>query len=391
MPVQFHKLQISDVRRETSDTIAITFVVPDELLPVFQYKQGQYLTVRMDVDGVSHRRNYSLCSSPFFDEPLAIAVKRVDDGVVSTWLNERVKPGDVIEVYPPMGNFTRELSADHAKHYVLFGGGSGITPLISILKSILRVEPNSNVTLFYANRDAASVIFSAQLEALQNAHPATLKIVHVLQHGAEARGAMSGVMDAATAADLLNTVEVDADTEYFVCGPTGMMDAVMSTLKARGIDDKHIHREYFSLDKTGSESADKTGSELADLAAIVSNENLVNDRTDVVEGQMDGVGEGTLVDEEIKTHSVTIKLYGKQHTFDVHPDETILSAAQRENLDPPYACQIGACCTCRARVLSGKVVMDEREALSDDEMAEGYVLTCQSHPVTAGVVADYDQ
>lgn len=353
MPVQFHKLTVSEVRRETPDTITIAFNVPDDLLPVFQYKQGQYLTVRMEVDGVSHRRNYSLCSSPFFDEPLAIAVKRVNDGVVSSWLNEGVRPGDVIEVYPPMGNFTRELSADHAKSYVLFGGGSGITPLMSILKSVLRVEPKSNLTLFYANRDNASVIFSAQLNALEHAHPETFRVVHVLEAGADEAGAVAGMMDRQTVAALLTKIEQTPDTEFFVCGPSGMMDAVMTVLKENGVDDKHIHREYFTLEKTDMETPP--------------------------------------VVEEVKTHSVTIKLYGKHHTFDVHPDETILSAAQRENLDPPYACQIGACCTCRARVISGKVIMDEREALSDDEMAEGYVLTCQSHPVTAGVVADYDQ
>ncbi|MDZ4745627.1 MAG: ferredoxin--NADP reductase [bacterium] len=368
MAVQFHKLTVADVQRETSDTIAITFDVPDALLPVFQYKQGQYLTVRMDVDGVSHRRNYSLCSSPFFDEPLTIAVKRVNDGVVSSWLNVGVKPGDVLEVYPPMGNFTKELNAEHTKHYVLFGGGSGITPLMSMLKSIIRVEPSSQVQLFYANRDKASVIFSAQLEALELAHPDTLHITHILESDAYASGAVKGLMDVATATALLNTVDRRPDTEYFVCGPTGMMDVVLAVLKGAGIDDKHIHREYFTIDKTALE---------LNQADEVESKNVVKEETQMV--------------EEVKTHSVTIKLYGKQHTFDVHPDETILSAAQRENLDPPYACQIGACCTCRARVLSGKVVMDEREALSDDEMAEGYVLTCQSHPVTSGVVADYDQ
>ncbi len=362
MAVQFHKLTVSEVRRETPDAIAITFTVPEELLPVFQYKTGQYLTVRMDVGGVSHRRNYSLCSSPFFDEPLTIAVKRVNDGVVSSWLNEGVKAGDAIEVYPPMGNFTKELSGEHAKDYVLFGGGSGITPLMSILKSVLRVEPKSKVTLFYANRDRASVIFSEQIRALEQSHPETLTVVHVLASPEVVSGALpdvesviaiAGIMDKPMVAALLQKIDRKSETEFFVCGPSGMMESVMAVLKENGVDDKHVHREYFTVEKTAMETP-----------PIV---------------------------EEVKTHSVTIKLYGKQHTFDVHPDETILSAAQRENLDPPYACQIGACCTCRALVLSGKVVMDEREALSDDEMAEGYVLTCQSHPVTAGVVADYDQ
>lgn len=357
MAVQFHMLTVESVTQQTPDASSITFRVPDELKPVFQYKQGQYLTVKIDVDGVSHRRNYSLCSSPYDDEPLTIAVKRVSDGVVSTFLTDHVKPGATIEVYPPMGNFTKELNPDVARRYVLFGGGSGITPLLSILKSILRVEQRSTVTLIYANRDEASIIFDAELERLRSQFSDRLVIVHVLESVGE-RAAWKGRLDPILLEDLLGTTVADLHTvEYFVCGPGPMMQNVIDVLHAKGVDDHHIHREYFTLTTNDAPVGETSAEESAELVA----------------------------------RTVTIKLYGDEHTFTVQPDETILSAAVRENLDPPFACQIGACCTCRAKIVSGKVRMDEREALSDDEIEEGFALTCQSHPLTDGVYADYDQ
>lgn len=359
MSVQFFPLTIRDIQRQTDDAIAITFDVAEELRPVFNYKQGQYLTIRLDVDGVSHRRNYSLCSSPYWDEPLTIAVKKVGDGVVSSWLLHNAKPGDVIEAYPPMGNFTKELRPDQARHYVLFGGGSGITPLYSILKSILRVEPNSVVTLIYANRTRDAVIFRAELDALVNSHPGKLRLVHFVEEGAEGAD-RQGRMDEDMVAAVLNEWVPVLDTaDFFVCGPTPMMDNVINVLHRKGVNDRHIHREYFTLDRNGMNP---------EMAA-----------------------DNTAATDDIVRRTVRIRLYGSEHSFDVDPDESILMAAQKADLDPPYACQIGACCTCRARLISGKVKMDEREALSDDEIAEGYILTCQSHPLTDDVVADYDQ
>jgi len=361
MSVRFHTLTIADVRRETPDAIAITFVVPDDLKPVFQYKQGQYITVRVDVDGVSHRRNYSLCSSPVLDEPLTIGVKRINDGVVSGWLNDRVRVGDSIEVYPPMGNFTKELQPDHARHYVLFGGGSGITPLLSILKSILRVEPGSVITLLYANRNEASIMFDGQLQKLKAEYGDRLRVVHVLEDTASSsREAIAGRMEPDTVRTLIRSWVPDpAIAEFFICGPQGMMQGILDALHERGVDDRHIHREYFTLTKDDMEQTDQVAA--------------------------------TDASDEIVTRTVTVRLYGQEHTFEVHPDETILTAAIRENVDPPFACQIGACCTCRAKLTTGRVMMEEREALSDDEMEEGYILTCQSHPLTDGCFADYDQ
>jgi ring-1,2-phenylacetyl-CoA epoxidase subunit PaaE len=359
--VQFHHLRIDHVDRVTPDAIAITFDVPEQLRPVFQYKQGQYVTVRVTVDGVEHRRNYSLCSSPYADEPMTIAVKRVRDGAVSQYLNDHAAPGLAIEVYPPMGNFTKELDPSNARHYVLYAGGSGITPILSILKSILRIEPKSRITMFYANRDEASIIFADQLDAIAASYGGRFELHHMLEDNDGARRSSSiGRLDPETTARMLAEFVPDAmSAEYFICGPQGMMDAVISAVRGAGVDDHHIHREYFTISKPSNQSD----------APMQSTDDAA----------------------ERKTRTVTIRLYGQESTFEVEPDETILSAAQRADLDPPFACQIGACCTCRAKLLSGKVVMDEREALSDDEIADGYVLTCQSHPITDDVVADYDQ
>jgi ring-1,2-phenylacetyl-CoA epoxidase subunit PaaE len=361
MAVQFHTLTISDVQRVTTDAVAITFDVPEELRPVFLYKHGQYITIKVNVDGVSHRRNYSLCSSPILDEPLTIAVKRVNDGVVSSWIDHHAVAGLQVEVYPPMGNFTKDLDPKHIRHYTMFAGGSGITPILSILKSILRVEHESVVTLFYANRDAESVIFLNTLQKLVEQSDGKLRLVHILENNSgNIDTSYQGIMDNEMLERLIaDYVPSFAAVEAFVCGPGPMMDNVVKVLHAHDLDDKKIHREYFTLNKNDMES------------------------------ETDGVGvEGT--SDEVVTRTVTVRIYGTSFTFDVDPDETILTAAQRANVDPPYACQIGACCTCRAKLVSGKVHMDEREALSDDEIEEGYILTCQSHPLTADVVADYD-
>lgn len=379
MAVQFHTLTVAGVTRETTDAISLTFNVPDELKPVFLYKAGQYLTVRAIVDGVEHRRNYSLCSSPADNEPMCIAVKKVKDGAVSQWLNEHAHPGMSIDVYPPMGNFTKEMSADHKKHYLMFAGGSGITPVLSITKTILRVEPRSHVSLFYANRSANSIIFGGTLADLADKNRDALKIINIVEeNGSQSNSKYLGRMDDAMVRRLiLDFVPTFDDSEAFVCGPVAMMDIVVAALHGHGMDDRHIHREYFTLDRSPLNGTEK----------MVSENEM---QTSGSEKQTTTAMEDSQR-EEIISRVVKIRLYGDEHEFEVQPDETILLAAQRANLDPPYACQIGACCTCRAKIVSGRVKMDEREALSDDEIEEGYALTCQSHPLTENVFADYDQ
>lgn len=363
MAVQFHTLTVTDVQPETENAIRITFDVPEELKPVFNYKSGQYITVKVIVNGVEHRRNYSLSSSPALNEPMRIAVKKVHDGAVSQYLNEHAVPGMELELYPPMGNFTKDFKTGNSRHYVMFAGGSGITPIVSILKSALRVEPASVVSLVYANRDESSIIFDNELSLIEADYPKTLRVFHVLENAnGSPRASYEGIMDVATTHKVIADVAPALGTvEAFVCGPGPMMENVIAALHEKGLDDAHIHREYFKIDKHLGESHEATA------------------------------GTGEVESDVVVTRTVKIKLYGEVTEFEVEPDETILTAAQRADLDPPYACQIGACCTCRAKVTSGKVRMDEREALSDDEIDDGYVLTCQSHPLTDGVFADYDQ
>ncbi|MCX6140173.1 MAG: 2Fe-2S iron-sulfur cluster-binding protein [Candidatus Kapabacteria bacterium] len=321
MAVQFHTLKIFDVWHDTPDTVAISLEVPEELKPVFLYKHGP------------------------------------------SWLKDHVKPGLTREVYPPMGNFTKDLHHDHARHYLLIAGGSGITPVLSIMKSILRVEPLSVVTLFYSNRNEASIIFDKEITSITAAHPDNCRVVHILEESADSGRIFTlGRLDHDLLTSLIDQYAPTLDTvDAFVCGPQAMMDGVIADLHAKGLADVHIHREYFTLSKDTMETNSQ-----ASAGTEAPGDKLV-------------------------TRMVRIRLYGKEFEFPVEPDETILSAAQRADLDPPYACQIGACCTCRAKLVSGTAMMDEREALSDDEIADGYVLTCQTHPTSDGVFADYDQ
>lgn len=353
----FYALPIQRVWNETEDSVAIAFDVPEELREVFHYKHGQYITLKTDIDGSNERRAYSLCSSPYVDEPLTIAVKRVADGRMSTWLNQHVRQGAVLDVMAPMGGFTIALDPANERQIVCIAGGSGITPILSIIKSVLHVEQNSMVTLIYANVNASSVMFAGELGRLEATYGDRIRIVHAWEHDDTGAAHISGRLSEETLRTLLQThVTQFAGVEAFLCGPEGLMNAARSAFIGAGLPIERIHQEYFSI-STPSETR-----------SVMSESS-----------------------QELLPRRVKIRLYGQDHEFDVQPDETFLSAAQRANLDPPYACQIGACCTCRAKLVSGSAIMDEREALSDDEIDDGYILTCQAHPTSDGCFADYDQ
>jgi ring-1,2-phenylacetyl-CoA epoxidase subunit PaaE len=353
----FYALPIQRVWNETQDAVAISFEVPPELKDVFSYKHGQYITLRTIIHGEQERRAYSLCSSPYADEPLTIAVKKLADGVMSSWLTENVHQGASLDVMAPMGNFTTPLDASNARHLLCVAGGSGITPILSILKSALLVEPMTSVTLVYANVSDASIMFADELSRLSQQHGPRLRVVHVVESDATGMATFRGRMNPELMSDVIAAhVSELHNVEAFLCGPEGLMNIARACLVGAGLPLSKVHQEYFSISTT-SESA------------ITMSESST----------------------ELVTRRVKIRLYGEDHEFDVQPDETFLSAAQRANLDPPYACQIGACCTCRAKLVTGSAIMDEREALSDDEMADGYILTCQAHPTSDGCFADYDQ
>lgn len=356
---KFHKLKVADVTRETADCVSIAFEVPDALRNEFKYIQGQYLTLKLNVNGEEIRRSYSICSCPTLDKELRVAIKKVKDGRGSNFLNEKVKPGDELEVMTPMGNFYSQLDPGNKKNYVLFAGGSGITPMLSIIKTTLGSEPNSSIILFYGNRDAASVIFKKQLDELEANNRDRLKVVHILELPPSATPELhTGLMTQEKTRMLVeNYVALNNDNEFFICGPGGMMDSVKQALHHLNVDDKKIHIEYF----TASLDAVKTATKVEDT------------KHPIIESQ------------------VTVILDGEETTFSLKPDGVpILDAALDADLDVPFACKGAVCCTCRAKLLEGKVHMDMNYALSDSEVASGFILTCQSHPLTPVVRVDYD-
>ena len=359
---KFHKLKVKEVKNETSDAVSVSFELPDSIKHEFTYKPGQYTTLKLVVNGQNVNRSYSFCSSPYLNEAPTVTVKRVAGGVGSNYINDQLKPGMEVEVMEPMGNFHSVIDANNQKHYVLFGGGSGITPVLSILKSVMVSEPKSTVTLFYGNRNEDSVIFKAKLEELTAQYSDRLKVVHIYDAPLNTAHPYSGFVVKDMALKLLreNTNLNFQNAEFFICGPTPMMKEVELALQVLGIPKERTHIEYFTA-------------------------KLEEDK------QAAGVGTTTANDAPF-TGKTKVKVIfdGKEHEFDVTEKETILEAALDAGYDPPYSCMVAACCTCRAKLVSGKVEMDDRESLTDAEIAKGYVLTCQSHPKSNGIVLNYD-
>jgi ring-1,2-phenylacetyl-CoA epoxidase subunit PaaE len=353
---KFYSLKINDVRRETADAVSVAFEVPPQLWPEYQYKQGQYLTLKLKVNGEELRRSYSVCTSPFAEKELRIAIKEVKDGKGSTFINRSLKAGDMIEVMTPMGTFHSILSGSAKKHYVLFAGGSGITPMMSILKSVLYVEKQSKVTLIYANRDEDSVIFKSDIEKIAAANSDKVKVVNIYD---TPKGPVPDLHKGIPTTDkvkalLENYDGVNAD-EYFICGPAPMMENVKNVLEKLKVAKEKIHIEYFT----------------AVIEAVAKAE---------------GLGGG----KNVKSN-VTVSLYGVETHFELKTEgSSILEAAIDAGVDAPFSCKGAVCCTCRAKVLEGKVKMDANFALTDTEVEQGFVLTCQSHPITEKVVLDYD-
>jgi ring-1,2-phenylacetyl-CoA epoxidase subunit PaaE len=357
MALKFQKLRVAKVIRETPDAVSICFENPDK--SVYTYIPGQYLTLKVDIDGKPYNRAYSLSSCPFIDEHLTVTVKVTPGGKASTWLHDRIKPGDTMDILPPLGNFTAKIDPSHSKHYVLIGAGSGITPLMSILRSVLGQEKQSRVTLIFGNRTSESIIFNTSLTALQAEHGNRLNVIHSLtQPPAEWTGKTGRLNRDSVKSILANDVADTLPKEYFICGPSGMMDEAANALKEMGVSPSVVHEEHFSAPLTHPMEDEKPKESAPG---------------------------------EIATRTITVIMDGKEVQITVKPSESVLDAALDHDLDPPYACMIGSCCTCKAKLLSGKVVMDDREGLTDSEIADGYVLTCQSHPMTDNVKLSYDE
>lgn len=352
--VHYLNLRVREVIRETADSISIVFDHPAD--KKIAYTPGQFFTLIPTVEGKKVRRAYSVCTSPYTDAYPAVTVKRVSGGLVSNFLNDQLKAGDVLEVMEPMGHFTVTPDASNSRHIILLGGGSGITPLMSIAKSILAQEPNSRVSLVYANRDLESIIFRQELEKLQQAHGSRFTLVHVLDNPPAGWTGPSGLLTPANLPQLLAQLPQGGaeQKEYFVCGPEGLMICVDQTLKALNVPKEQVHKESFVAG---------TAEKPATAAAPAS--------------------EG-----DSKTREVTVILDGEEFKFSVKPDKSILETALELNIDLPYSCQSGLCTACRGKCISGKVKLVEDEGLSDAEKEEGYVLTCVGHPITDGVIIE---
>lgn len=359
---KFHKLRVAEVKNETVDAVSVSFEIPVDLKSNFNFLPGQYTTLKLVVNGENVNRSYSFCSSPFFNELPTITVKRVAGGKGSNFINDNFKRGVEIEVMEPMGNFHSPIAETNQKHYVLFSGGSGITPVISILKSVLAKEPKSSVTLFYGNRSSSCIIFKNKLDELVGTYKGRFKPVYIIDGPETGWTGYTGYVETDMALKLLreNTNLNFQNAEFFICGPTPMMKSVEEALGILQIPKEKIHIEYF----TAKADEDKKSASA-----------------------------GTNSEKEIPFSGKTkVKIIydGNTREFEVGEKETILEAALDAGYDPPYSCMVAACCTCRAKLLSGMVEMDDRESLTDAEISKGYVLTCQSHPKSHGIVLNYD-
>lgn len=354
---RFHNLTVTDVSPETRDAVVVTLKPQPGEEGLFQFTQGQYLTFRHDFDGQEIRRCYSICSGT--DEGcLKVGIKRVVGGAFSSWANENLKPGDVLEAMAPIGNFHAPIEPETSKHYVAFAGGSGITPVLSILKSVLVLEPNSRFTLVYANRQVTSIMFREELEDLKNKYLGRFQIIHILKSDTQETDLFSGRIDTEKLDQLFQTIVDPKSIDLaFLCGPYGMMETIRESLEKRGLAAENIKWELFKSDQPGRLPV-----------RAVSEEEMASNHSAVM----------------------TLTLDGTSREIRMAPGETILEAAHRNDIDAPYSCCAGVCSTCRGRVLDGEVEMAANHALEDDEIRDGYVLTCQSRPLTKTLRVTYD-
>lgn len=356
---RFHPLKVTDVQRETRDAVVVTLAPRDEDKALFDFTQGQYLTFRRDFDGEELRRSYSICAGRG-EGVLKVGIKRVDGGTFSTWANENLRPGDEIDAMPPMGKFFTPIEPDAKKEYLGFAGGSGITPVLSIIKTVLADEPASRFTLVYANRAISSIMFREELEDLKNTYLGRFSVIHVLEQEGQEIDLFTGRIDAEKMKALFSHW-LDAKTvdTAFICGPEPMMLAIAASLREHGLSDAQIKFELFASGQPGRAKA-----KAVSAVAVVP-----------------GTGVQT-----------TVTLDGATRSFEMpRSGQTILDAAIAAQMDAPYSCKAGVCSTCRCKVLEGEVEMAINHALEDYEVRAGYVLSCQSTPLTDRVVVTFDE
>ena len=341
----YRYLKVKDINKQTADSVTIVFEQPEEKI---EYKAGQYITCICDLEDKEERRAYSLSTSPYMNEPLSITIKKEDGGKVSNYFYDHLKPGDELKIIQPMGNFTTAFNEDNQRHLIMIGGGSGITPLMSLITSALEIEKHSFITLIYGNRNEDTIIFKDKLSELEDKYPDRIKVHHVLSRPSSNWRGIKGRLDPETLNNIMKESPEYYQTEFFLCGPRGLMQMVEDTLKDNEVSDDHIHKESFVA-----------SSEIEDV--------------EIVKKPLD------------QPKEVTILYDGEEYTIEVVPGKTILETALDNDIDLPYSCQSGICTTCRCKKLEGEIEMEETEGLTDEELKEGYVLVCVGHPLTKKV------
>ena len=352
---RFHPLTVAEVRRETKDSVSIRLAVPDGLGDAFAFAPGQYLTLRTMIDGEEIRRSYSICSAPE-DGELRVGVKRVEGGAFSVFANQDLKSGDVIEAMPPEGRFT-PAAARERRHVLCIAAGSGITPILSIARSLLAREPDSRVTLVYGNRSSASVMFAETIEDLKNRHLGRFAVIHLLSREAQDIPLLPGRITGEKLKELAGGLsDVGSIDEAFLCGPEAMICEARAALAALGLAAERIRSELFKAS----------------------------------EPRRNFVAKGLAGAEEAEAR-ITVVLDGKRHAFDLlKGDESLIEAGQRNGVEIPYSCRGGMCCTCRCRVETGAADMAVNYSLEEWELKAGFILACQARPTTPELTLDFD-
>ena len=356
MAIHFHKLRIKDIRKETQECVSIAFEIPEEAQKEFQFVQGQNITIRTFNDGEETRRSYSICSSPLENE-LRVAVKKVEGGLFSTFANEQLKKGDELEVLPPTGTFFPKSIPTDRNDYVFFAAGSGITPILSIIKTILLTQQHSSVTLIYGNKNLQSIIFKEEIEALKDKYLRKFRVYYILSREKTEADFNYGRIDESKCNHLSKLINFNIIDDFFICGPEKMIYTVKDFLCGWGIDPERIHFELFTTP--------------------------TREHTKIYETVAQTSEEGS---------EITVKIDGRSFDFNLDFNgKTILDAGLAQGADLPFACKGGVCCTCKAKLIEGEVEMEANYGLEKSEVKEGFILTCQSHPRTKKVVVDYDE
>ncbi len=364
MSIHFHPLTIKDIKKETADCVSVAFDIPESLKEQFAFVQGQSLTMRATINGEEVRRTYSICSSPL-DKEWRVAIKKVEGGLFSGFANEQLRKGDLLDVMPPVGKFYTPLDPANQKHYLAFAAGSGITPVISIIRTTLQTEPRSSFTLVFGNRTRSSIIFFEELEALKNKFLQRFNFITILSRERTETPLNYGRIDETKLSELNRVLDYSSFDEIFLCGPESMIFCVKGFLEEKGISKKKIHFELFTTPEQKQ-------------LAVGNRQSAVSSRN--------------LSTQTGPKSNITIKLDGRSFDFDLglNSDTSLLDAALQQGADLPFACKGGVCCTCKAKLVEGEVSMDVHWGLEEEEVEQGFILTCQSHPKTEKVVVDFD-